>query len=56
MMLAQRQVGRTEHGSDEILERYETEDGTESIILNASPEWLAQLRNYEAMFSYWSTK
>ena len=56
MPLSQRQAGQRSDGGQEILECYETEDGSESIMLDSSPDWLDQLRNYDAMFFYASIK
>ncbi len=54
-MLAQRQFGRREDGDVEILERYQTEDGSDSLVLDASPAWLAEIRDFEqGMLSYGS--
>jgi hypothetical protein len=42
--LAQRQIGRLPDGDLEVLERYQADDETgESVCLDASPSWLAQL-------------
>jgi hypothetical protein len=44
LRLAQRQIGRLSDGGLEVLERYASEDGSESLVIDASPSWLETIK------------
>lgn len=56
MELAQRQCGRGPEGDLEVLERYATEDGSISIVLDASPAYLADLKDSSEMVTFVSVR
>lgn len=56
LTLLQGQTGRRPDGEMEVLERYATEDGTESIVLDSSPAWLDELKEFDAMFLHHRVK
>src|SRR5205085_4972698 len=44
LKLTQRQFGTLPDGGLEILERYATEDNSESLVIDASPSWLEKIK------------